>query len=87
VSGSSWSYVAIFVVSMLDAFFPIVPSETAVITGGVVASAGDLSLLLSHQHLAATGSYHVHLLRGVFVGPRLRPRGDVYPKCREIHIG
>ena len=46
VSGSSWSYVAIFVVSMLDAFFPIVPSETAVITGGVVASAGDLSLLL-----------------------------------------
>ncbi len=46
VSGSQWSYVAIFSVSMLDAFFPIVPSETAVITGGVVASSGDLSLLL-----------------------------------------
>jgi membrane-associated protein len=46
VSGSSWSYVAIFVVSLLDAFFPIVPSETAVITGGVVAGAGDLSLLV-----------------------------------------
>ena len=46
VSGSQWSYVAIFTVSMLDAFFPIVPSETAVITGGVVASSGDLSLLL-----------------------------------------
>ncbi|HET9242756.1 MAG TPA: DedA family protein [Gaiella sp.] len=46
VSGSSWSYVAIFAVSLLDAFFPIVPSETAVITGGVVAGAGDLSLLL-----------------------------------------
>ena len=46
VSGSSWSYAVIFTVATLDAFFPIVPSETAVITGGVVASAGDLSLLL-----------------------------------------
>lgn len=46
VSGSSWSYFAIFAVAVIDAFFPLVPSETAVITGGVVASAGDLSLLL-----------------------------------------
>ena len=46
VSGSRWSYAAIFAVATLDAFFPIVPSETAVITGGVVASSGDLSLLL-----------------------------------------
>ena len=46
VGGSSWSYAAIFGVSLLDAFFPIVPSETAVITGGVVAGAGDLSLPL-----------------------------------------
>ena len=37
VSGSRWSYAAIFGVALLDAFFPIVPSETAVITGGVVA--------------------------------------------------
>ena len=40
VSGSNWSYVAIFAVALLDAFFPIVPSETAVITGGVVAELG-----------------------------------------------
>lgn len=46
VSGSRWSYAAIFAVSLLDAFFPIVPSETAVITGGVVAGSGDLSLPL-----------------------------------------
>ena len=44
VSGSRWSYAAIFSVALLDAFFPIVPSETAVITGGVVSSSGDLSL-------------------------------------------
>lgn len=46
VSGSRWSYAAIFAVSLLDAFFPIVPSETAVITGGVVSSSGDLQLPL-----------------------------------------
>jgi membrane protein DedA with SNARE-associated domain len=46
VGGSRWSYAAIFAVALLDAFFPIVPSETAVITGGVVAGSGDLSLPL-----------------------------------------
>ena len=56
VSGSRWSYVAIFAVSLLDAFFPIVPSETAVITGGVVASTGDLSLPLVIL-AASTGAF------------------------------
>jgi membrane protein DedA with SNARE-associated domain len=46
VSGEWWSYLVIFAVSMVDAFFPLVPSETVVITGGVVASGGDLSLPL-----------------------------------------
>jgi membrane-associated protein len=41
---SDWSYVAIFAVAMIDAFFPLVPSETVVITAGVLAGAGDLQL-------------------------------------------
>jgi membrane protein DedA with SNARE-associated domain len=36
----------VFVFAFLDALVPIVPSETAVITAGVVAAAGDLSLAL-----------------------------------------
>jgi membrane protein DedA with SNARE-associated domain len=32
------------VLAVLDVFIPIVPSETAVVTAGVVAGAGDLSL-------------------------------------------
>jgi membrane protein DedA with SNARE-associated domain len=44
VSGAWWSYPVVFLVSMLDAFFPIVPSETVVITAGVLAGSGDLSL-------------------------------------------
>lgn len=43
---TDWSYAVIFAVSTIDAFFPLVPSETVVITGGVLAGAGDLSLPL-----------------------------------------
>ena len=43
---SGWAYAVLFLVAYLDALIPIVPSETAVITAGVVAAAGDLSLAL-----------------------------------------
>ena|SRR5436190_4749461 len=43
---SGWAYAVILVFALLDAFLPLVPSETAVITAGVVASTGDLSLPL-----------------------------------------
>ena len=46
VSGSNWSYAAIFGVAVIDAFFPVVPSETMVIVAGTLAGAGDLSLVL-----------------------------------------
>ena len=45
VSDAWWSYPLIFAISAIDAFFPVVPSETVVITGGVLASSGDLNLL------------------------------------------
>jgi len=43
---SGWAYAIVFVFAFLDALVPIVPSETAVITAGAVAAAGDLSLAL-----------------------------------------
>ena len=43
-NASGWAYAIVFLLAFLDALVPIVPSETAVITAGVVASAGDLSL-------------------------------------------
>ena len=43
---SDWSYLVVFAVAMIDAFFPLVPSETVVITAGVLAGSGDLSLPL-----------------------------------------
>jgi membrane-associated protein len=46
VSGEWWSYLVIFGVAVVDAFFPLVPSETVVVIGGSFAASGDLSLLL-----------------------------------------
>ena len=43
---SGWAYVIVFLFALMDALIPIVPSETAVITAGVVAGSGDLSLAL-----------------------------------------
>jgi membrane protein DedA with SNARE-associated domain len=61
LSGSSWSYLIVFAVATLDAFFPIVPSETVAITAGVLAGAGDLNVLAAI--LAASA--------GAFVGDNI----------------
>jgi membrane protein DedA with SNARE-associated domain len=46
ISGSPWTYAVLFSAALLDAVFPFVPSETAVITAGVVAAQGDLNIAL-----------------------------------------
>ncbi len=46
VSGAWWSYLVIFGVAVVDAFFPLVPSETTLVIGGTFAATGDLNLLL-----------------------------------------
>jgi len=56
VSGSWWGYLVVFAVSYLDAIFPLVPSETTVVTAGVLASAGDMSLALI-IFVAAAGAF------------------------------
>jgi membrane-associated protein len=46
VSGSPWTYAFLLVISALDVIIPLVPSETSVILAGVLASTGDLILVL-----------------------------------------
>ena len=46
VSGSPWTYAFLFVIAALDVIIPLVPSETSVILAGVLASTGDLNLVL-----------------------------------------
>jgi membrane-associated protein len=56
ISGSWWSYLLIFAVSYGDVLFPLLPSETIVITAGVLAGAGDMQLGLIIP-LAAAGAF------------------------------
>lgn len=43
---SPWVYLALFAIATLDGFFPVVPSETMVITAGVFAASGEPNLTL-----------------------------------------
>lgn len=46
VDGSAWSYLVVAGIVAADSFFPLVPGETAAITGGVLAASGHLSVPL-----------------------------------------
>ena len=73
---STWAYIVVALLAMLDAILPIVPSETAVITGGVLASTGDLVLPLVIG-CAAAGAFlgdNVVYLLGHRFGDRARQR-------------
>jgi membrane-associated protein len=43
---SGWAYVVVLLFAFLDVMVPVVPSETSVITAGVLASTGQLELWL-----------------------------------------
>ena len=45
-SSNWWFLLVIFVVAVLDSVFPVVPSETSVIAGGVAAGSGNQTLAL-----------------------------------------
>ncbi|HET9188213.1 MAG TPA: DedA family protein [Acidothermaceae bacterium] len=73
---SLWAYVVILLFAAFDAVLPIVPSETAVITAGVVASAGDLFLPLVIA-VAAGGAFvgdNVAYFLGLRYGHRIKER-------------
>jgi membrane-associated protein len=72
VSGAWWSYPVVFLVSMLDAFFPFVPSESVVITAGVLSSSGDmiLPLVIVCASLGAIVGDNVSYFVGGWLGER-----------------
>ena len=76
VSGSDWSYLVVFVVAMIDAFFPLVPSEATAIAAGVVASTGGLrvELVILAAALGAIAGDNICFAGGHFLGQRLHDR-------------
>jgi len=78
---SPWVYLVILVVVAVDAFFPAVPSETAVITAGVfAASTGEpnLALVIAAAAVGAFAGDHISYLLGKSSIGRLR-RGRARP--------
>lgn len=78
VMASPWIYLALFLVAVLDGFFPVVPSESAVITAGVFAASTGTPHLAAVIALAALGAFvgdHISYAIGRTAGDRLlRPR-------------
>jgi len=76
VGGSAWAYVAIFVIVSVDAFFPVVPGETSVVTGAILAANGELSVLLVFAAglAGALAGDNLSYFLGDRFGPRIQRR-------------
>jgi len=75
-SSSPWAYLAILAVAALDALVPLVPSEATVISAGVLAGTGELSIALVIAAGAAgalAGDNGAYVL-GRTLGPRFGSR-------------
>ena len=73
---SGWAYAIVLALALLDAVVPIVPSEAAVITAGVVAATGGMNLELVIL-AAAVGAFlgdNTAYLLGYRFGPRARKK-------------
>jgi membrane-associated protein len=70
---SPWGLLALAAVAAIDGFFPVVPSESLVVTAGVFAAAGDQALVLIIG-VAAIGAFtgdHISYFVGRRAGDRL----------------
>jgi membrane-associated protein len=74
--GSPWVYLALCAFAALDAFFPIVPSESLVITAGVFAASGEPNLfaVIAVAGLGAFIGDHVSYFIGRFAGEKAMKR-------------
>jgi len=73
---SPWGLLALAVVAAIDGFFPVVPSESLVVTAGVFASTGDqtLSLIIAAAAVGAFTGDHVSYLVGRRAAKRFTDR-------------
>jgi len=78
VMSSPWIYLVLFTLAAVDGFFPLVPSETSIITAGVFAAAGDpnLPLVILAAALGAFAGDQVSYAVGHLAGPRLYERAS-----------
>jgi membrane protein DedA with SNARE-associated domain len=87
--GSPWVYVALFAFAAIDAFFPIVPSESLVITAGVFAASGEPYLVgvIVAAGLGAFAGDHVSYFVGRTAGTRILHRAAPGSKKAKAFAG
>lgn len=73
LADSPWIYVAIFAVAVIDAFFPVVPSESIVIASSTASSATGAPLLVGVWIAAAAGAWCGDQT-GRFIGTKINVR-------------
>lgn len=85
VSGQWWFLLVIFAIAFLDSVFPIVPSETAVIIGGVAAGQGEqsLPLVIACGALGAFCGDNAAYLIGRRFSPWITRRAERRPKTEQ----
>jgi membrane protein DedA with SNARE-associated domain len=82
-TASPWAYAAILAIAALDAVFPVVPSETTVISAGALAGTGELELALVVACAAAGAAAgdNAGYALGRFFKPLLEPRIAARPRA------
>lgn len=75
---SPWIYLVLFAIAAVDGFFPLVPSETSVLTAGVFAASGETSLplVIVAAALGAFAGDQASYGAGRLAGPRLYERAN-----------
>src|SRR5690606_35653808 len=85
---SPWVYLALLAITKLDGFFPVVPSETLVITLGVFAASHSEPNLFLIILIAAIGAFagdHISYLIGYKAGPRVMSRFKEGSRARKAY--
>ncbi|MEV1008393.1 DedA family protein [Streptomyces sp. NPDC049881] len=83
-----WVYLALFVVAKLDGFFPVVPSETLVVTLGVFAAtdgAPNVGLIILVAALGAFTGDHISYFIGRKSGARIYSRLKPGSRTQRAH--
>ncbi len=84
VGGEWWFLLVILAIAFFDSVIPVVPSETAVIIGGVAAGQGEQSLplvILCGAAGAFLGDNTAYLI-GRYFSPAINRRAEARPKTR-----
>jgi membrane protein DedA with SNARE-associated domain len=88
LASTPWVYLALFGIAMFDAFFPVVPSETLVITLGAFAgAAGDphLALVVLFAALGALTGDHISYAIGRTAGSRVFARLRLHSRAKRTY--